>query len=333
MSIISNFRSLIPEEIELSDMDYLLAKQWSNQSTQEALNWQSYLNALGILAWENWLNQGQKNLVGKKNLDHINEVAYLEINGFKVCLFAQEDYLKEEITLPKKFIDEPELAAHFYGIVEVLEESQTVILRGISQRQKLTYHSQDSNHYRISVHDFNPEFNHFLADCRYLEPTAISLPQNQVQVITEAISEKVTKLGEWLDGIVTEGWQTVDQLLMPETQLAFATRNLAEDLQLGKLIDLGVSFGEQRVVLIITLTPAEDDKIRVLARLSPYNSEHLPTNLQLSLKSRSGKVIQSVETRQQDSYIQLKPFKSQTGKTFQLEVSRNEFAVSETFEL
>ena len=151
--------------------------------------------------------------------------------------------------------------------------------------------------------------------------------------MTEAISDTVTKLGQWLEGIVTEGWQTLDQLIMPEAQLAFATRNLGEDLQWGKLIDLGLSFGEQRVVLLITLTPVEDNKIRLQVRLSPFNTDYLSPNLQLSLKSRSGKVIQSVATRQKDNYIQLKPFKSQRGKTFQLEVSGDELAFRETFEL
>ena len=333
MSIMPDFRSLMPEEVELSPEDYHLAKQWSNKSTQEALNWQSYLNSLGIIALEHWLNERQKKLIGIRNINYLDQVAYIEINGFKLCLLSQEDYLEEQIILPKKFIDQPDLAAHFYGIVEVVEELETVILRGISQRQRLTYHPQDSNHYRISLHDFDSELNHFLADCRYLQPTAIPLPQNQIKVASEAISETVTKLGQWLEGIVTESWQTLDQLLMPEAQLAFATRNLGEDLQRGKLIDLGVSFGEQRVVLLITLSPSEDDKIRVQVRLSPYNSDYLPGNLQLSLKSRSGKVIQSVESRQRDNYIQLKPFKSQVGKVFQIEVSGNEFAVSETFEL
>jgi hypothetical protein len=333
MSTLSNFRSLIPEEVELYPTDYLLAQQWSNQSEEETVNWQSFLNSLAVIAFERWLEEGQKKLISKKNLDHISEVAYLEINGFKLCLIAQEDYLEEEIIIPKKYLQQPEFAAHFYGIVEVVEESEFVILRGVSQRTKLNYQSVDAHNYRISIHDFDPELNHFLADCRYLEPQAIPLPQNQLKVASEAISQTVTKLGKWLEGVVSEGWQTLDQLMMPEAQLAFATRSLGADLQRGKLIDLGVSFGQQQVVLLITLAPAEDEKIRIQARLSPYNSDYLPNNLTLSLKSRGGKVIQAVETRGKDSYIQLKPFKSQVGKTFQLEVSGNDFAVSETFEL
>ena len=333
MSILSNFRTLIPEEVELYPPDYLLAQQWSNQSEEEQLNWQSYLNSLAVLAFERWLNQGHQKLIGKKNLDNISEVAYLEIKGFKLCLIAQEDYLEEEIIIPKKFIEQPDLAAHFYGIAEVVEELETVVLRGVSQRTRINYQAIDAHNYRISVSDFDPELNHFLADCRYLEPQAIPLPQNQLKVASEAISKTATKLSQWLEGVVSEGWQTLDQLMMPEAQLAFATRSLGEDLERGKLIDLGVSFGQQQVVLLITLAPAEDNKIRIQARLSPFNSYYLPANLKLSLKSRGGKVIQSVETRAKDNLIQLKPFKSQIGKTFQLEVSGHEFAVSETFEL
>ena len=307
MSIISQFRLLIPEEVELSSDDYALAQQWSNKFPEEALNWQSYLNGLGMLAFEHWLQQRDSKVKAKRNTNNLEQVAYLEIKGFKLCLVAQEDFLEEEIIVPKKFIDQPDLAAHFYGVV--------------------------ADHYRIALNDFDPELNHFLADCRYLEPTAIALPQNQSQVVRETISDSVTKLGQWLEGIVTEGWQTLDQLLMPEAQLAFATRNLGDNLQWGKLIDLGLSFGEQKVVLLMTLKPVEENKIRVQVRLSPFNTDHLPTDLQLKLKSRSGKIVQSVATRQKDNYIQLKPFKSQVGKIFQLEVSGDGFALRETFEL
>ena len=333
MSIISDFRLLMPEEVYLSAEDYLLARQWSNQATREWQNWQSYLNGLGMIAFERWFKERQKKFTCSRNINYLERVAYLEINGFKLCLLAQEDYLEEEIILPKKFIEQPDLAAHFYGILEVVEELETVIIRGISQRQRLTYHERDSHNYRIMLRCFDPELNHFLADCRYLEPTAIPLPQNPAQSTPAAVSETITKLGQWLEGSVTRGWQTLEQLLMPEAQLAFATRNLGGDLQRGKLMDLGVSLGGRRAVLLITLTPAEDNKIRLQVRLCPFNDDYLPANLKLSLKSRSGKVIQSVETRQKDNYIQLKPFKTQVGKTFQLEVSGDEFALSETFEV
>ena len=127
MSIISEFRLLIPEEVELSSEDYALAQQWSNKSSEEAHNWQSYLNGLGILAFESWLQQRDSKLIAKRNTNYLEQVAYLEIKGFKLCLVAQEDFLEEQIIIPKKFIDQADLAAHFYGVVEVLEESETVI--------------------------------------------------------------------------------------------------------------------------------------------------------------------------------------------------------------
>ncbi|BAW97040.1 hypothetical protein NIES970_19840 [[Synechococcus] sp. NIES-970] len=329
----SEFRLLIPEEITLSELDYALVQTWPDGNLSEADQWQAYLNGLGLIAFEQWLGDRLPEKRPQRDLTHLSKVAYVTVGGFKVCLLAQSDYLDEQVLWPQASVEQPELAAHFYGIVEVDEEAETVILRGISRGDRLRNSPKRDGYYQLSLDHFDAELNHFLADCRYLSPAAISLPTNAFAHLQAQISETATKLGNWVDGLLEQGWQALDQLMVPEAQLAFATRNLSEDVQAGKLLDLGLSVGNQQVVLLVTLTPAEDDKFRIQARLLPFEAAYLPANLSISLKSKSGKALQTVTSRQQDSYIQLKPFKGVPGKVFQVEVSGDGCTVNETFEI
>ncbi|ANV85294.1 hypothetical protein AWQ21_13510 [Picosynechococcus sp. PCC 7003] len=330
----SEFRLLIPEEITLSELDYALVQTWPDGNLPEADQWQAYLNGLGLVAFENWLGDRLPEKRRQRDLSHLPQVAYVTVGGFKVCLLAQSDYLDEQVFWPQDYLEQPELAAHFYGIVEVDEEAETVILRGISRGDRLQTAPKRDGHYRLSLDHFDAELNHFLADCRYLSPAAIPLPVNVFAELKAQVTETATKLGNWFDGLLDQGWQALDQLMMPEAQLAFATRNLSEDIQAGKLLDLGLSLGNEQVVLLVTLAPSdEDDKVRIQARLLPFEAEYLPADLSISLKSKSGKVLQTITSRQQDSYIQLKPFKGVPGKVFQVEVSGDGCTVNETFEI
>jgi hypothetical protein len=83
----------------------------------------------------------------------------------------------------------------------------------------------------------------------------------------------------------------------------------------------------------VNITP-ENDRFGVLVQLHPTGRQrYLPTNLKLSLLSRTGKVLQEVQARSQDNYIQLRPFKGESDRGFSLEVSLGNVQLREDFVL
>ncbi|MEO1378469.1 MAG: DUF1822 family protein, partial [Cyanobacteria bacterium J06635_10] len=120
----------------------------------------------------------------------------------------------------------------------------------------------------------------------------------------------------------------------PELNLAFSTRNMAQGTKRAKIIDLGIQLGNQKVALLVNVLPDPQDKINVLIQLYPTNRERFVTeNIQLLLLSKGGKKLQEVNSRLQDNFIQLKPFKGEPGKQFSVQISCEDLIVNEHFEL
>lgn len=272
----------------------------------------------------------------------INQSAsYLRMDDFKICVIATENLLDEIANLPQDALERPELAAHFYAILEVLEEEDQVIIRGFQRydllnnyRLQVNLSAQTECCYPFPLSVFDAEPNHLLSYCRYLAPSAITLPVRERTL--DVFQETRTKLSRWLQGMVDEGWQTLDALINSEANLALATRSmfLGTGTKAGKLINLGMQLGSQTVAMLITVTQEAEEKIGISLQVYPTEGEsYLPPDLKLTLLSKAGKILQEVRSRPLDSYIQLKSFKGEPGKRFSIEISLGDASVKEEFEL
>ena len=93
-----------------------------------------------------------------------------------------------------------------------------------------------------------------------------------------------------------------------------------------------MQLGNKSVALLIGLTRENDNKIGVRIQLHPAaNETYLPQNIKLALRSRSGKVLQQLESRTQDNLIQLKRFTCPIGKKFSVEVAVGNLSITEDF--
>ena len=160
--------------------------------------------------------------------------------------------------------------------------------------------------------------------------------ENTAVEITTTISKAAVNLGQWFESAFETGWQSLDALINPDTGLAFAFRQRDASRELtveaAKIIDLGMQLGNQSVALLIGLTREDDNKIGIRIQLHPVSAEnYLPSNLKLALRSRSGKVLQQLESRTQDNLIQLKRFTCPIGKKFSVEVALDNFSITEDF--
>lgn len=350
-SSLMNSRLLLPETIWLEPEQIAQAKDISNNFTTEAQQWQSYLNALALLGFEQWLSsrlsersmQSVASPFPQASPEPIESVAYIKVNGFTICLIAVEHVLDETIRIPQAVVEQPELAAHFYVLQEVSEEQELVTVRGflrfdelMSYRDRYNCQPQD-NCYQLPLAFLDAEPNHLLFYCRSLQPTAIALPIHSprpTESFLVGLTQATTTLTQWLQGAFDESWQTIDQLINPDADLSFSTRSLESGARRGKLINLGAQLGQQAVALLLSITSEADGKLGVLVQLHPTGAtRYLIPNLKLSLRSQTGKTLQEVTARSQDNYIQLKPFKGKPGIRFSIAIQLGSEVVEESFEL
>ncbi|AFY58574.1 Protein of unknown function (DUF1822) [Rivularia sp. PCC 7116] len=352
-----DLRFFLPETVWLETEHFAFAKEISStQGINHNDSWQTYLNALAIITFEEWLKERLPNKVISRDTDVIATAGNLKVDEFKFCAIATEHVLDEIVRIPQEVIANPELAAHFYVLIEVSEEEEEVVIRGFVTHKQLTEIksnlrlSADEGCYHIPLSLFDMEPSHLLFYQRYVQASEFAVPVvgNKVTQISENISELVsittTRLSQWLQGVIDEGWQAIDSLSQPQLSLAFSTRNIDKSVKKAKIIDLGIDLGNKKVALLVHISPensinnqaseSSQDKIHVLAQLYPMNGEKfLPQNTKLQLISKAGKVLQEVTSRIQDNYIQLKPFRGEAGKKFSIQISLEDVIVKENFEL
>ncbi len=340
----TGLRLLLPEIIWLESEYFARASKISNQATDEAHQWQTYLNALGLLGFEQWLKERIPEQPVTRDTNTIEAVGNLNVGNFKLSVIATEHLLDEVVNLPQDAIDKPEFAAHFYVVLEVLEEEEQVIIRGfmrydqlINYRNKVNLQIRDGC-YELPLEEFDTEPNHLLFYSRCLEPTAIPLPivsnKPVEKNLLRYLKQTTTILSHWLQGVCDESWLCFDALISSEANLAFSTRRVMAGTNRGKLIDLGMQLGNQTLALLVNITQDAEDKLGILIQLHPTGGErYLPPNVKLTLLSKAGKTLQEVPSRGEDNYIQLKPFKGERGKQFSIEVSLLDISVREDFEL
>jgi Protein of unknown function (DUF1822) len=337
-----NSRLLLPETIWLEPEQMAQAKAMSDRTAPEAQQWQIYLNALALLSFEQWLRDHLPAASLVRSMQSC-ESRYLEVNGFTCCLITIEHMLDETVRIPQAIVEQPELAAHFYVLQEVSEEQELVTIRGFLRFDELINYRDRRNcqlqngYYELPYSLLDTEPNHLLFYCRTLAPTAIALPSRSsspTENLFGALTQTTTKLTQWLQDAFDESWQTIEQLINAEVQLALSTRSIASGVRRGKLINLGVQLGPQTVALLVNVTTEENEKLGVLVQLHPTGiSRYLTPDLKLSLRSPTGKILQMVTARSQDNYIQLKPFKGEAGTCFSVAVDRGGETVTENFEL
>ncbi|MEO0770325.1 MAG: DUF1822 family protein [Cyanobacteria bacterium J06649_4] len=335
--------------VDLDEQQHQQAKALSEaKGGTEVEQWQAYLTLLGQLAFCAWFSEYQSD---ESLTFSENETGLVQIGEFRVRVLVVEHCLSEQVSIPVQVIDDPEKAAHFYMLLEVTEEQSDVWLRGLIRRDRLSKRQQTQTQQQestdgqdaivVPLSAFKPEPSRLLHYCRHLEPAAIPLPQiatiataspASTAPLSAAVVTIRTRLSEWLETTTNHrGWQAWD-LLQP--QLAYATRGLSDGIKRGKLVTIGLDVGEVTVALVLTLISEVDGRISILVQLLPIGRDRtLPPQIALALVSKKGKSLQSVTSRNQDNYIQLKSFKGMVGQRFGIQIQHQSVTILEDFEI
>ncbi|MBU7581840.1 MAG: DUF1822 family protein [Nostoc sp. TH1S01] len=147
----------------------------------------------------------------------------------------------------------------------------------------------------------------------------------------------IINLSQWLNGVFSPTWQAVGSFLAANSNHAWGLRNnfgmKDATVRRAKLIDLGMQLKSTTLVLLIALIPDVNKQlISVRVQLHPEGKEfYLPANIKLALLSESGEILQQVQARSQDNFVQLLRFDVAVGEQFKIQVALNNFQITENF--
>ncbi|WP_414621520.1 DUF1822 family protein [Calothrix sp. CCY 0018] len=186
------FQQLPPEAIPLSPSQVDEAIELSSQIKDESKQWQTYLNALSLSAFETWLesrgnsfnlNRDECTVLQPTLANVIPTVANLQVGEFKICLITTGNFIDEQVDISRVVVDLPEYVPHFYVLVEVIESVEQAVIQGFLSYKELSARQQSANlqpdlnwTYSIPLTWFCNEPDRLLLYLRCLEPAAITLP-------------------------------------------------------------------------------------------------------------------------------------------------------------
>lgn len=222
------FEYLPTESLNIEPEDINQAVELSNKIPDDSRQWQTYLNGLALFTFKKWLEERDDNLtvnwqestITKPSLANVIPiVTNLQVGQFKICLISLGSLFDEQVPLPRLVIDLPEFVPHFYVLVEVLEEQECGIIRGLITHQQLmenletqTRNIQPDWTYQIPLNWFEKDPNRLFLYLRTLEPEAIPLPaiavNRQQQLAT--IENELVRLLPQLQAPETELWQVLN---------------------------------------------------------------------------------------------------------------------------
>jgi hypothetical protein len=347
---------LSPKCVWLEPEHFAEAQKISNCNLDEASQWKVYLNALALLGFEQWLRETTPDIkIERLNLVALSQntanipidVSLLKLGAFKVYLMTVDHFDNDFIILSKESINSPELATHFYVLLQVSEEKEKLNIYGFLRHDEIGTNSQLSHLqiqkdgcYIIMLNCFDREINNLLLSVRFLEANAIplpsTLPANQIQQNTTNI---LVKLSDWLSGVFTEGWQATEIIwhtLPINLDVGFArsvNKSHSYEISGTKLFDFGILLNGESFALVVNQKSEVNNDKDILVQILPSNKQYLPLGLQLKVTlnyNTSEPESQAVIARQADDAIQLE-FNESPGKQFQVEVSFNGAVVTEKF--
>lgn len=344
-SIADELEAIVPSAIALTDTQIEQARQQSLTIQDPTQQWQTYLNHLALLGFEQWLNQRASDISIhipqnplRQATEGISVICNVIVNDFKVCLIPIESQ-PDEVELPNIAVTSPELTAHFYITVAIYEEQSQIAVHSFLRYAQLTTHlpqlQLDSEQfYDIPINHFDPDLNRLLLYLRCSQPSAIPLTTNSQQLIanSQQLTTPLINVRRWLRNELDELAQQLSWVLLPPLTLENAMRltarvvnqptsqesfeNVIKQLVRDGMIlptdarvayqDLDVAGVPSRLYAIAgTLPPDPTPEWTLLLILGPRSQTPLPRNTQLQIGVSDTPLTQQTLT-QQDNYLYAK---------------------------
>ena len=298
--------------VALSTEAHRIAQEYSQGISNPDKRQQVYLNTLAVYAVDNYLQcMGfETNWQGSYSCDflviQLMNVADLEVKNL--------GKLECRPVLPKAEVCEipPEVWEDRIGYVAVQFNSD------LKEAQILGFTLQAEAEVPLSQLQSLEDFLLYLSELEIAKS-----PQHEE-------SSNLVKIGQWLDGFVDAGWQTIEHLLNPQ-QLGLAFMS-AVSMTRGQKIDLGMHLEQISVALVIKVAAGSEGEVDILTQVYPVGNHVLPQGVKLNITDELGENILEVISRDEDNWIQLE-FSAELGEKFQIMVAYGESQQTKIFDV
>jgi hypothetical protein len=168
-----------------------------------------------------------------------------------------------------------------------------------------------------------------------------NLPEYLSQNRQSQTNREFVRLDQWLKNFFEAGWQTVEELLPSQAQLAFSFRSAsnleteksdksATIVKRGKLLYLRKQSKDEPIALLIGLQPTEFPEINISVEVHPTGKQiYLPQNLKLILLDEAGEVVMQAQAKSTKK-IQLE-FSGEPEESFSIKVALDDVSITEAF--
>jgi hypothetical protein len=263
--------------------------------------------------------------------------------GFETDLEASESWNP----IQQALLDVADLEVKNLGKLEcrpILEETQVIYVPPEVESNRIGYLAvQISQSFReatllgfvktvsseqlpISQLESLERFHEYLEYIGYVKQAELTSP-------SISLAKTWVKLEQWLENIFESGWQEVEALLGTQrANLALSIRSAASaGVERGKLINLGMQYQLQSVVLVVALTPENDKEMDITVEVRPKKGQaYLPPNLHVMVLDNLGEAVMEATVRSDNSHIQLQ-FSGFMGERFNVKVTLGDVSVIENF--
>lgn len=314
------------ETIVLSSHQIDQALQWSESISHPSKQWQVYLNSLAILGFQQWLQTRVPKLTCALLPNH-----NLQVGAFQISVAMMGSLTDDWVSVSRSGIENPE--AHFYVLVEVLEEVQSVRVCGYLRQDELVKRRQAeslepegerSDLLPLDWFDFNVD--RLLLYVQYLEPAAIPLVASSRKRLSNG---GLINVGYWLREQLDTMAQEFAWVLLPPPTYSSAMRGRASapveqfDIVMAELIAQGVEISSQArgayrevqlggrslrlYVVTWKIVRSHPVEWTLLAILGTQSGERLPAQIKLGIRDEVELLDEQVLTEKQTAahvYIQ-----------------------------
>jgi hypothetical protein len=187
-----DFETLPVETIILETAHVERAQQLARAIPRDSQQWQVYLNALALFAFEQWLQEWAADLplascgcslFSPYYAQVLGAVCGVNVGEFRVCLVPMGSGTEGEIAVPRTAIAIPPLTAHFYVAIELFEEENAAVVWGFLRRDRLLSYLETTSFetdpdwtYPIPAAQWERNPEEVLLYLRCAQPLTIPLP-------------------------------------------------------------------------------------------------------------------------------------------------------------
>ncbi len=150
----------------------------------------------------------------------------------------------------------------------------------------------------------------------------------------------ITKLKQWLRGVAEEGWQTIDEVLLPSPSLGFrnpqqlrsniiSIETLNDGVSRVKLLDLASSSGNKTIALILSIQEQTED-LDISVKVCPTNTHnYLPKGLEILILDQQQQTVMQAQANNTKT-IEFR-FSGESGEYFSIKACLDKNTQIETF--